>query len=309
MNDTPRDEQTPRLIRPADLLGEWEADAEARAEAVRNQHPLGPVTGFERFDRALGGCLAPGVHVLHAGPGAGKTALALQIAATCGFPALFVTAEMSCLELLRRLAARTTSTFLGRFKTGELPPADSLRLAREAIEAAPLLCFADATRAPALPAWIEQAAEIARGNSPQLLVAIDSVHSWAEGLQGEAAEYDVVNAAVAALRTLGGRFTSPVLAIAERNRASMAKGGMNAAAASRKFEYSAESVLELERDMDKPADAAGEVPVTLRISKNRNGAVAKVELRFHGALQRFSEANPPKDGPTISVHGRKPGGK
>ena len=56
--------------------------------------PGGPVTGLAPVDIALGGYLAEGLHILHGAPGTGRTALSLQIAATCGAAALFVTAEM-----------------------------------------------------------------------------------------------------------------------------------------------------------------------------------------------------------------------
>ena len=61
-----------------------------------------------------------------------------------------------------------------------------------------------------------------------------------------------------------------VLAIAERNRAKMSTGGLDASAGSRRFEYGAESVLALNREKDEGAD--GEAKITLTIEKNRNGA-------------------------------------
>src|ERR687889_303094 len=103
----------PRLLRLNDLLDAWTVDATAAHEAYTTGTPRGPVTALPALDRELGGALQPGLHLLHAGPGAGKTALALQIAATCGTPALFVSAETSALELLRRHTARVTATYLG----------------------------------------------------------------------------------------------------------------------------------------------------------------------------------------------------
>src|SRR5687768_2449406 len=100
--DSPR--QPPPLPLAA-LLGEWEADAQAAFDARVKGIPRGPVTGLAGVDEALGGVLQPGLHVVHGGPGVGKTALGLQIAATCGFPALYVSAEMRPLELLKRLTA------------------------------------------------------------------------------------------------------------------------------------------------------------------------------------------------------------
>jgi replicative DNA helicase len=272
------------------LLTDFEADATAAYEVRVNGTPRGPMTGLQGLDRELGGALSPGVHIAHGGPGVGKTAFCLQIAATCGFPALFVTCEMASLELLRRHTARETGTFLGRLKSGELVPADAVALARKAAAAAPLLTFADATRVAAAPAWLRQAAEVARGESPHFLIVIDSTHSWAEGVAADAPEYEAINAAIATLRGLASALDCPILAVAERNRASMNTGGLSAAASSRKFEYSAESVWDLSREKDTPPDAAGEVLVNLTLAKNRNGAAGrKLALKFHGALQRFRE--------------------
>jgi replicative DNA helicase len=264
------------------------------------------VTGLRTLDDALGGVLQPGLHVVHGGPGAGKTAFCLQVAGTCGSPALYVTAEMRPLELLRRITARVTSTFLGRLKSGELAPADSLAKAQEAVAALPRLALADACDAFASPEWLREAARAVRGDERHVLVVVDSVHSWSEAAPvPELTEYDRLNAAIAELRVLAGQLGCPVLAVAERNRASMAAGGLSASAGSRKFEYTGESVLDLsagdkERDTSSgPTWMAGgggavtapnEAPVTLTVQKNRNGAAGKrLRLSFHGALQRFTD--------------------
>src|SRR5262245_6513362 len=121
--------ELPRLLRLGDLLDDWQADAQAVHDARVNGTPRGPLTGLATLDQQLGGALAPGLHILHGQPGIGKTAFGLQVAASCGCPALYLTLEMSPLELLRRIAARETDTFLGRFRTGELSPEESVRLA------------------------------------------------------------------------------------------------------------------------------------------------------------------------------------
>jgi replicative DNA helicase len=215
---------------------------------------------------------------------------------------------MRPLELLRRITARVTSTFLGRLKSGELAPADSLAKAQEAVAALPRLALADACDAFASPEWLREAARAVRGDERHVLVVVDSVHSWSEAAPvPELTEYDRLNAAIAELRVLAGQLGCPVLAVAERNRASMAAGGLSASAGSRKFEYTGESVLDLsagdkERERDTSSGptwmaggggavtAPNEAPVTLTVQKNRNGAAGKrLRLSFHGALQRFTD--------------------
>jgi replicative DNA helicase len=281
----------PRLMRLGDLLGEWEADAKAAFDARTKGIARGPVVGLPRLDAELGGVLEPGVHILHGSPGSGKSAFALQAAASCGCACLFLTVEMRPLELLRRLTARVTGTFLGRLKSGELDPATSLAKAKEAARAAPLLTFADGTTAFAPTEWLRRAVEVVRGDGPHVLVVVDSVHAWADSQQSDLDEYTRLGLAIAALRTVARQLGVPVLGVAERNRASMTKGGLSASAGSRKFEFSAESVLDLATDTEKGPDAAGEMAVVLKIAKNRNGSPGRtLNLRFNGALQKFTEA-------------------
>ena len=283
----------PQLMKLGQLLGEWEADAQAAHDARVNGTLRGPVTGLAGLDRILGGVLQPGLHIAHGGPGVGKTALGLQIAATCGFPALYVSCEMRPLELLRRITARTTGTYLGRLKSGELAPADSLRLAQQACAAAPELVLADATQAFAAPGWLQISALSTQGQARHVLLVVDSLHSWAEGMPGGLTEYDGLNVGISLLRTLANSLGCPILAIAERNRMSMKGGGLSASAGSRKFEYGAETVIGLSEDTNttRPIAAPNEVNVTATIEKNRNGAAGhSADLFFNGALQRFKEA-------------------
>jgi replicative DNA helicase len=281
----------PRLVPLGALLAEWEADATAAHTARVENRPRGPITGLDPLDRALGGYLAPGLHVAHGGPGIGKTALSLQMATSCGCPALYLTAEMGPLELLRRITARLTGTYLGRLKSGEMPAAASLALARRAIAAAPNVVIADATQVFATPVWIQKAAKITRGEAAHLLIVVDSVHGWADSAPDEIAEYDRLNGALATLRTIAGALGCPILAIAERNRASMKSGGLNAAAGSRKFEYTGESVLDLAKDEKASTAPPGSTPIMVTIEKNRNGSPGKrIALEFDGALQRFTVA-------------------
>ena len=281
---------TPHLTRFGDLLDEWKADAEAAHDAHTTGSRRGPVTGFATLDRELGHALQPGLHFIHGGPGVGKTALALQIAATCGTPALYVSADMGRLDLFRRHTARVTQTFLGRLKSGELTPEASLALAREAAAAAPHLAIADATRAYASPDWIYEKALAVRGEGRYVLIVADSIHSWTEAAPDVGNEYEALNAGIAGLRGLAHALNCPVLAIAEQNRASMAKGGLSAGAGSRKIEYGSETVLDLSKDDKLEGVPVGSTPIKLTLAKNRHGTVGRsFHLTFNPALQSFTE--------------------
>jgi len=284
----------PPLLPLRDLLDRWDQTAAELYEAKQNGKARGPVTGLPRLDAELSGALLPGVHTAHGVPGVGKTAFALQIAALCGCPCLFLTCETSPLELLRRLTARVTSSFLGKFKTGELPPDQMARLARQAIKTTPALVLLDSTDAYATSEDIVNGAEATRRRDPEnphLLIVVDSLHSWAEKAQGD--EYVRLGEHLSTLKQIAARLNCPILAISERNRASMDKGGLSAGAGHRGIEYGCETLLDLGCEKEAKPDANGEIDVTLKIEKNRNGAKGKkIALKFNGALQRFREDAP-----------------
>lgn len=283
---------TALLVRLPGLLPTWQLAATAAHQAYASGQALGPVTGLPQIDQALGGSLKPGFHAWHGEPGTGKTALLLQIAASCGCPALFVSCEMSTLELFRRIVARVTGTRLGKLSSGEIAPEPSFLLANQAAAACQHLTLLDATRTIASPECLLHAAEAARGDHPHLLIVVDSVHSWADSSGNAAQEYDRLNTAVAALRSLAGRLDCPVVGIAERSRSTMQGGGLSAAAGSRKLEYGAETVIGLDRGKATDSTVKGVMGVTLSIEKNRHGSAGiKVPLRFHGAMQRFEEVS------------------
>ncbi len=106
------------LMRLGDALGEMRADANAAHDARNSGTLRGPITSLPRLDNAISHALAPGLHGVYGNSGSGKTAFAMQVAANCGFPALYVTCEMAPSELLRRHTARATGTFLDNLKSG-----------------------------------------------------------------------------------------------------------------------------------------------------------------------------------------------
>jgi replicative DNA helicase len=282
----------PRLFKLSQVLGDFRADADAAHEARTTGKPRGALSGLSTLDRELSGAFANGLHILHGNAGTGKTALALQIAATCQCPALFVTCEMSPVELLRRHTARVTGTYLGRLKSGEMRGQDAEAMALQAIEAAPHLAFVDATRAPARPEYLQECALIVRGQSKHFLLVIDSLHTWTQSTAADGAqEYEALNTSITSLQRLAANLACPLLMISERNRDSMKSGGLNAGAGTRKIEYQGETVIDLDRQSDAQENGAGEVEVTLRLAKNRHGSIGKpLPLRFNGALQKFTES-------------------
>lgn len=297
----------PALLTLDALLLATAAEADRAAMRAGTGRPGGPITGIPALDSALGGYLACGLHVLHGAPGTGKTALALQIAASCQAPALVVTAEMAPVELARRIIARTTDTPLGDLRSGALDGPAVLALGRRAAGTVPWLAILDATQGPAptvedLAVALDAVRNLARrgGEHGRLaldtgaLLVIDSGHAWATGLDAPGVtEYDRLNAAINGLHGLARAENVPILVTAERNRASMQSGGQNAAAGTRAWEYRAETVLDLRDDDGKDGqvgpDASTARRVTIGIHKNRHGPPMPWghPLAWNGRVQSF----------------------
>lgn len=283
----------PRLLLLSDLVGELVADAEAAHDAYVSGKPRGPVIGLAQVDEELGSYLAPGLHLVQAAPGAGKTAFCLQAASDCGCPALYLTAEMPPLELFRRLIARATGTYLGRLKRGELPAAEVAARARQTAAHLPHVALLDATRAFASPDLIRSLAEMLRERmkASHVLVLIDSLQVWARGVgRADAGEYDRVTMAVEAASRVAAALACPILAPIHRNRMGQKEGGMHAGKGSGDLEYGAESLLELTPQQGSSNGGAVK-SVTLTICKNRHGSQdVEVPLLFEGRVQTFQEA-------------------
>jgi replicative DNA helicase len=293
----PTESPAPLLL--TDLIRDFVADTDAAASARANGVPRGIVTGFTDIDADLGSFLMPGIHILQGGPGSGKSALALQIAANCFYPALFVSAEMGLIELFRRTIARETGTYLGRLKNGEISGEKAANLAVETVKKVPKLALMDSTKVFVSRDAMQKAAEglRTRFKSDHILIVLDSLHVWARSSRQssvetmESSEYDTINNGIDAISTLAANLKCPVLAIAHRNREGNKSkaAGLHSSKGSGDLEYSAETVIDLNRQKDD-TDSKGEVEVTATAYKNRNGVVGKkYSFQFEPRLQKFRE--------------------
>lgn len=288
------DPNGPKFARPhmlADLVGELVADAEAQAEAVAAGRARGPVSRIEPLDTTLGGYFRPGLHGFTGDPGSGKTALALQVAANCGTPAVYVTAEQAPVELLRKVIARVTQTRLEDVRAAT--PAKVRELAAIAARSAPALMLLDATIGPAPANLVEGfAGELRqRCKTRDVLLIIDALQPWARGL-GDGQEYDLLQAGLTDLVRLTSKLRAPVLVLSHRNRASTGShaSALTAAKGSADFEHMVESALHLAVEKDEKAAKfhPGTRRVNVVVGKNRHGPTdVTIPLHFDGDRQTF----------------------
>ncbi len=285
------------------LRGELKAaEAASRALIAAGKKP-GPGTGFPKLDNQINGFLSPGIHTLLAAPGIGKTALALQFAAQPGCPAVYVTSEMSRVELLRRIASRTSKTFYPKMSGGTLSEA-ALDIVLDAAEAAaPQLAILDATEAPKRPDEIKADAERLKDHfkSDHILIVIDSFTDWARSLAfssgAQETEYKAIEVGLTSLKRLASLLRAPVLIVVHKNRNSQGTSGAEnlfSAKGSGNFEYVSETLWSLDPAENSQSGFNGndgnKTPVTLTLAKNRYGSRgAKVGFTFGGRFMEFTE--------------------
>lgn len=287
--DQSEEEERPCLW-PLKLLGESVLDSlDRKYQARQRGERLGlALDGFPSLAKELGGTFMTGLHILHGNTGSGKSAFALQLAHTCQCPALYVTCEMNADVLMWRLMARCARIPLSHFPDGQISREKATEALALVLAKGSDLAILDASRASVPIQLIEEMALITRGNTPHFGIFVDSVHSWSEGSYPDLAEYEALARGIRDLNRLAIRLDCPIMGLAERNRMNMKTGGVNASAGSRKFEYTAETVLDLTPEGgDETTD---EVRMKLSFAKNRWGAGGRaVSLLFNGQYQWFRE--------------------
>lgn len=287
-----REQQAGQLVSLAQIFPALLADMTRRRQAVREKGAaaVGVPTGFPKLDRLLGG-LQTGLHLLAAEPGAGKTTLALNIAAHAaaqGVPVLFVSFE----EILQRLALKAVCLKAGLeakpFADGYGEP-DALAQAvaehRESLAGLHLLEGTSHLTAQDIKARALQV--MGTRGADRCLVVLDYLQRWAS-TRKESPEYRLrVNLVVGDLRELALRLESPVLAISSQNRAGQNTTAMTSLKESADLEYSADTLLFLTEAKTGGAGTFRNMDLTLQ--KNRFGDRGKVNLVFRPAQGQFYE--------------------
>ena len=285
----------PHIFSLGDLYDNYAAEAVANFEHRRSGTPMGPTTQLKDLNSAIGGYFAPGIYILHGSPGSGKSQCGLQLAAQCGFPAVFVSTEMTAIKTLARLMAMATNTPVKALLRGAMDVDAELAILQATAAQFPRLAIAEAVGIPIKPAMIRQWAYVNQRTDKHSLLIIDSLHSWAFSVvdSNEATEKQILDTALKHLRRISKDLKIPIIVIAERNRYSMERGGMSAASGSARIEYGADVVMELDYEKkgygdNVPIPGQSGRTMVLKLSKNRDGEAKSVRLFFDPAYMKFS---------------------
>lgn len=268
------------------LQKNWEAYQE------HGKATVGVSTGIPKLDKLLGG-LQPGLHLLAAEPGAGKTTLACNIAADAamqGCPVLFVTFE----ETPERLALKVICGVAGlNQKLYVEGIADPGRVAQAIATYTPSLRsfkMIEGTARLTVPMLKAKAlAAMAHHKADRCLIVIDYLQKWAASRREFNDFRHIIGGLVAELRELSTRLDSPVLAISSQNRGGQGEAYLTSLKESGDLEYSADTASFLVSNSKRGAIAPNRA-VDLKIMKNRYGDLGTVPLLFQPDVCRMGEA-------------------
>lgn len=254
-------------------------------------------TGIAGLDKALDGGLHAGLTVLGAVSSMGKTSLMLQMAdtlAAAGRNVLFITIEMSRMELIAKSAVRGTKERARPLLDGKLPEEKVRGLIsayRQKTGGRVELWEPDAHLTPA---FLDEkvSAFCAQHESPVLF--LDYLQLVAPARAGMT-EKQTADAAVAMLKQLARRYDMPVMAASSLNREAYRPGsaepGLSAFKESGSVEYSADLLLVLKyrTDADRENKTAPR-HLALTILKNRFGATGEsIPLDYEPEKELFRD--------------------
>lgn len=301
----------------AGFASEWATSWEDIEREYLNPPPVTP-TYIEPLDRALGGGMRPGPHVLMGMPGSGKTALALQVAANValhGEAVVYVSIELTASQCAARLCSRIAYDGLdgtcGAFLTSdwERMGAEGDRRGLAALEAlkrhAPRLSIVDREQATTLEGLRRLLCDASKAGAA--LVVVDYLQRVRAGQPG-ANSYEEARQVIHGLTGTAKAVRMPALVVSSMSRAGMRAEGapMSAGAGCGDIEYDAISIWQLRNwppagpktkeeqeksEEQKKRRAKGKAQRALFIPKNRYGASSETQrialLDFVGWANKF----------------------
>jgi len=279
----------------ADILQEAMVRIDAR---MKHEHAIGGVeTGFSDFDALTGGLHDSELIILAARPSMGKTALALNIAeyaaVTSSVPTLFVSLEMSSVELADRMLCSIAEVNGQRLRNGTISNDDRRRLVEKAADMSQAPLFVDDSPSRTMTEIAAASRRLKRRNGLGLIV-IDYLQLIEPDNAKDPRQEQVAKIA-RRLKGLARELKVPVLCLAQLNRqAEVAKENrprLSHLRESGAIEQDADVVMFVHReeyyqtnDEDR-ARVSGQAEII--IAKQRNGPIGEIKLLWRKDFTRF----------------------
>ena len=283
-----------------DVLQESLARIDAR---MKHENAFGGLeSGFEDFDDLTGGLHNSELVILAARPSMGKTALALNMvehmAIELAKPVLFISLEMSALELGDRLLCSRAKVDSRRLRNGQLTAEESRKLVQTAAEVSSAPLFVDDSPSRTMTEIAAAARRLQRRDGLALVV-VDYLQLIEPDNARDPRQEQVAKIA-RRLKGLARELNVPVLCLAQLNRQVEAtrdnRPQLSHLRESGAIEQDADVVMFIHREEyymtndDERERVKGEAD--LLIKKQRNGPTGDVKLTWLHDFTRFSSAAP-----------------
>ena len=271
---------------------------------MRGEHTQGGVdTGFTELDALLGGLHNSELLILAARPSMGKTAFAMNIAEYAALelkqPTLFISLEMSSIELADRLLCSVARVNGHRLRNGTISNEDRRRLVECAGRISDSPLYVDDSPSRTVTEIAAAARRIRRREHGRLaLVVVDYLQLIEPDNQRDPRQEQVARIA-RRLKGLARELEVPVLCLAQLNR--QAEEGkthepkQSHLRESGAIEQDADVVMFVHREEyylsgDEQQQQAGQAKILVR--KQRNGPTGDVHLHWRKEYTRFENPAP-----------------
>jgi replicative DNA helicase len=268
---------------------------------MKHEHATGGIeTGFTDFDTLTGGMHDSELIILAARPSMGKTALAMNIAEHVSLASknttLFVSLEMSSLELGDRLLCSAARVNGHRLRNGTISNDDRRKLIEKAAEISLAPLFVDDTPSRTMTEIAAAARRLKRRNQLGLVV-IDYLQLIEPDNPKDPRQEQVAKIA-RRLKGMARELKVPVLCLAQLNRQAEisrdSKPRLSHLRESGAIEQDADVVMFVHREEyyctneEDRARVAGQAEII--IAKQRNGPIGEVKLHWQHEFTRFDNA-------------------
>ncbi|MFO0916441.1 MAG: replicative DNA helicase [Pirellulales bacterium] len=268
---------------------------------IKGEHTTGGVeTGFRELDTLTGGLHEAELVVLAARPSMGKTAFAMNIAEYAALherrPVLFVSLEMSAIELADRLLCSSAEVNGHRLRNGTLSHEERKRLVDKAAEISDCPLYVDDAPGRMVTEIAAAARRISRRHNDLGLIVIDYLQLIEPDNPHDPRQEQVAKM-TRRLKGLARELRVPILCLAQLNRqAEVSKENrprLSHLRESGAIEQDADVVMFVHREEYYRTGAereqfAGQAEII--IAKQRNGPIGEVGLIWRKEFTRF--ANP-----------------
>ncbi|MEC9092040.1 MAG: replicative DNA helicase [Planctomycetota bacterium] len=275
-----------------------------RIEArLRGEQTSGIIaTGFSDFDQMTGGLHASELIILAARPSMGKTALAMNIGEYVAMqersPVLFVSLEMSSIELIERMLCSVARVNGHRLRNGTIQSDDRKRLVKNAGELSKCPFFVDDAPSRTVSEIAAAARRIQRKENGLGLIVVDYLQLIEPDNSKDPRQEQVAKIA-RRLKGLARELKVPVLCLSQLNRqaedARDHRPRLSHLRESGAIEQDADVVMFVHREEyyvrgEEQEAVAGQAQIF--VEKQRNGPTGDIDLLWKKEFTRFEDRAP-----------------